>query len=57
MDTRDIDPRFSIARTYDFLNKGGIDVKDFEAELMECESPFEALRVCLKWREIESRNN
>jgi hypothetical protein len=49
--TRDIDPRFSIARTYDALRQAGIDHADFENELNACQSPTDAMRICIKWRE------
>lgn len=47
----DIDPRFSIARTYDVLRQAGIDHAEFEKELNNCDSPQDAMRICLKWRE------
>ena len=50
--TNDIDPRFSIARTYDALRKAGKPHADFEAELNACTSPQDALRICVKWREL-----
>lgn len=46
-----IDPRFSIARTYEALRKAGKDYADFEKELNACESPQDAIKICLKWRE------
>jgi hypothetical protein len=49
--SRDIDPRFSIARTYDVLRQAGIDHAEFEAELNSCQSPNDAVRICIKWRE------
>lgn len=50
--TNDIDPRFSIARTYEVLRKAGKDYADFERELNECQNPRQALQCCVKWREL-----
>jgi hypothetical protein len=52
-----IDPRFSIARTYEALRKAGIDHAEFEKELNACESPNHAVKICIKWREKATTMN
>jgi hypothetical protein len=52
-----IDPRFSIARTYEALKKAGIDHAEFEKELNACESPNHAVKICIKWREKATTMN
>ncbi len=57
MPSRDIDPRFAIARTYEAIGTAGLDFKEFEAELNSCNSPNEAVKLCLKWREKAAAMN
>jgi len=50
-----VDPRFAIARTYDVLEKAGLDIASFESELNNCTGPDNALEICAKWREIANK--
>jgi hypothetical protein len=50
-----VDPRFSIARTYDVLEKAGLNIASFESELNNCTGPENALEICAKWRNIASK--
>jgi len=50
-----VDPRFAIARTYDALEKAGLDIKSFENELNNCTGPDNALEICAKWRNMASK--
>lgn len=50
-----MDPRFAIARTYDVLEKAGLDIASFESELNNCTGPDNALEICAKWREIANK--
>jgi hypothetical protein len=49
-----MDPRFAMARTYDVLEKAGVDLAGFENEINNCTGPENALEICAKWRKIAS---
>ena len=51
-----MDPRFSMARTYEALDKAGMSSKGFEDEINQCTGPENALEICKKWRKIAEAN-
>lgn len=46
-----LDPRFSMAITYQALEDAGMSFKEFEAELAQADGSYMALSICHKWAE------
>lgn len=44
-----LDPRFSMAITYQALEDAGMSFKEFEAELAQADGPWNAMAICGEW--------